>query len=235
MYRGSTALGVICARGGSKGLPRKNLADIGGRPMIGWSVRAAGQSALLDRTIVSSDDAEILEAAREAGGETPFVRPPELATDGASLVDVLIHASAFFHHEYDLIVLMQTTSPFRRGSDIDDCIRALVDADATACVTVSEAENPPELAMRRDEAGKLLVDDWSAFQKPRQAFPKHYYPNGMVFVVRRTHLMANRRIYADDTIGVVTPPERSVDIDNEHDLALARFSLDRNPDIAQSD
>src|SRR3990170_965342 len=118
----STVLAVIPARGGSKSIPRKNIKPLGGKPLIGWTIDAALQSRMLSRVIVSTDDAEIAQAARECGAETPFLRPPELAQDDSSSISVVLHALQWLeeqeHFSPDYVLLLQPTSPFRNAHDI---------------------------------------------------------------------------------------------------------------------
>lgn len=215
-------LGVICARGGSKGLPRKNVLDLGGKPLIAWSVEAARGSALLDRTIVSTDDAEIAEAARAAGGDVPFLRPAELASDTAPIADALVHALEEVSGVYDIVVLLQATSPLRTAADIDATIKALADADADSAVTVSQQVKSPDMFVTIDGDGMLAAQAEGGLFKRRQEQVAYYLPNGQVYAVRRDYLIATRKVYSDRTRAVVTPTERSVDIDTDFDLKLAR-------------
>ena len=141
-------MAVIPARGSSKGLPRKNVLPLGGRPLIAWTVDAARAAHALTRTIVSSDDAEILARAREAGGETPFVRPAAFATDTASSLEVALHALDWLvEHERwqaEVLVLLPATAPLRRAHHIDAAVATLLaDAALEAVVAVTEADYPP--------------------------------------------------------------------------------------------
>src|SRR3990167_8107255 len=136
MIDGKKVLAVITARGGSKGLPRKNILEVGGRPMLAWSVDAAEKSSLLDRTILSSDDDEIIRVGREWGCDVPFKRPLELAHDETSTEHALIHALDHLEETYDYIVLLQPTSPLREAQDIDNCITTCRRRGVPACVSV---------------------------------------------------------------------------------------------------
>jgi len=133
MYKGKRIVATINARGGSKGVPGKNIRDLGGLPLIAWTIREARRSALIDRVIVSSDDEGILAVARSHGADTPFVRPAELARDDTPGVDPVLHVvEALKPDMYDYIVLLQPTSPLRTVEDIDGCIAACLDA-ASSC------------------------------------------------------------------------------------------------------
>ena len=142
MYKGKRILGLITARGGSKGIPRKNVIDVGGKPLIGWTIDAAKESELLDRVVLSSDDDEIIQVATSMGCEAPFKRSADLSGDAASSADVVkdcLHRMP----GYDYVALLQPTSPLRRTDDIDSAIRMCIDNDAPSCVSVCEAEESP--------------------------------------------------------------------------------------------
>jgi N-acylneuraminate cytidylyltransferase len=151
---GRSVLAIIPARGGSKGIKRKNLVDVGGRPLIVWTIAAALGSRHIDRVILSSDDEEIIAAAEAAGCEAPFRRPASLATDEAGSAEVVAHALARVPG-YALFVLLQPTSPLRTSGDIDAALELLDASGADFCVSVTEAEDHPYLVYRRDEAGRI--------------------------------------------------------------------------------
>lgn len=220
-------LAVLCGRGGSKGLPRKNVLDLGGKPVIAWSVEAARNSKLLDRCVVSTDDAEIAEAARAAGGDVPFMRPAELATDTAAVTEAMIHVVETLPESYDIIVLLHATSPFRTGGDIDDCIRMLVETGADTCVTFSEMVKPPSYIVQIDENDRMRPLEGSGLLKRRQETARHYLPNAAVYAVWTPFLLQHRKVYSDDTAALVTPYERAIDIDGILDLEIARGLLTR--------
>jgi len=226
MINGSTVLGLIIARGGSKGLPGKNILDLGGKPLIAWSVEAARQSRVLDRLVVSTDDEAIMEAARAAGGEIPFRRPPELATDQTSAMDVVIHALDNVGAAYDYVVLLQATSPFRTSDDIDQTIAACVDNQAPCCVTIAEVSKSPYWMFSLDTARHLvplIPQDQMATQ--RQALPQFYALNGAVYVARVDWLRCTKQFVTPETIGHIMRPEHSIDVDTAFDLRLAQSML----------
>lgn len=222
-------LAVIAARGGSKGLPRKNILPLAGRPMIAWSIEATKTATLLDRTVVSTDDPEIAEVARTAGAEVPFLRPAELATDSASIIDALFHAVDALAETPDYLVLLQATSPLRTGADIDECIRACLDGGAAAAATITPAAKPPYWMFLRDERGRVRPVIERDAQEQRQALPPTFAPTGAVFVAQTEWLRRERSFWkAGETVGVVIPPERSVDVDSDMDFRFAEF-LAQNP------
>jgi CMP-N,N'-diacetyllegionaminic acid synthase len=203
MIDGLGVLGVIAARGGSKGLPRKNILPVAGRPLIAWSIAAAGESRWLDRAIVSTDDAEIAEVARSWGGDVPFLRPGELATDEASFVDAVLQVADSIAGNHTYVVLLQATSPLRTGADIDAAIEICRGLRAPACVSVAPVSKGP----------------WWMYTIDK--LPAVFMPNGAVYVGELAWLRRSRSFYGERTVASEMPPERSVDIDSVVDLKLA--------------
>lgn len=226
MIDGKRVLGIVAARGGSKGLPRKNVLPAAGKPLIAWTIGAAKASALLDRVIASTDDDEIAQVARQWGCEVPFLRPPELATDTAAIADALIHALDSLGEAYDYMVLLQATSPMRTGSDIDAAIRKCVEAKAPSCVTLAEPSKSPYWMFHMGEGGRLdPLMGWDYLRKRRQELPDTFAVNGAVYVVDCAWFRRTRTFYTEETVGCVMPAERSVDIDTAADLALFEFIM----------
>lgn len=225
---GRRVLGLIIARGGSRGLPGKNLLPLGGRPLIAWSVRAGAEATLLDRVVVSTDSLEIAEAARRAGGEVPFLRPAALADDEAAVEAVIEHALATLAGGYDTIVLLQATSPLRRGEDIDGCLRRLWEGGAPSCVSVAPSAKHPAWMFSLGDDGRLVpfIAERPATTR-RQDVSQAYAPNGAVYAAEVDWLRRVGRFYAPETIGYVMPVERSVDIDTRIDLEWAEFLVSR--------
>jgi N-acylneuraminate cytidylyltransferase len=151
MIDNHSVLGVILARGGSKGLPRKNVRDLAGKPPIAWTIEAGQEAEYLDRLILSSDDDEIMAVAKEYGCEVPFRGPDVLAEDDTSSMDALLHALDQVE-TYDYVVLLQPTSPLRTADDIDSTIARCHQNGGTACVTVIETDKPPQWRSRRRHA-----------------------------------------------------------------------------------
>lgn len=222
MINGKTVLAVITARGGSKGLPGKNVADLGGRPVVAWSVAAGKDSRHVDRLILSSDDPKIIATARKAGCEVPFRRPARLATDNASIQDVLFHALDALGESYDYVVLLQATSPLRTARDIDACV-ALCHETGYPVISVSPAVKPPQWMFAIDGRGCLRqILKTPRVAGRRQELPAAYVPNGAVYVARAKWLRRHRSFYGPKTRPYIMPAERSVDIDTKLDLLLAR-------------
>jgi len=222
---GLRVLAIVPARGGSKGLPRKNVLDLGGRPLLAWTLAAAQASRYLDRCVVSTDDEEIAAVARAHGGDVPFIRPAELATDAASAQDVLEHALRQLPG-FGIVVILQPTSPLRSSNDIDGAIETLQEHHAPSCVSVVEPGKSPYWSYRVDENNRLtpLLDP--AFSRMRrQDLPQTYVLNGAVYAAHTQWLLDNRGALGDGTVPYVMPAERSVDIDSAFDLELAALYL----------
>lgn len=222
----SKTLAVICARGGSKGLPRKNVLPLGGKPLVAWSVAAGLAATSLSRLIISTDDPEIAEAARQAGCEVPFLRPPELAGDEIGVDAALVHALDAIGGHWNAVVLMQATSPFRKALDIDACVDKLLKGDAPGVVSVTRAAKPPHWMYSLDAQDRLVSILPEFLQASRrQDLPPAYVPNGAVYAMRLPNFVQSRRFYEDGTQAYVMPPERSVDIDTPLDFAFAQALL----------
>jgi len=214
-------LAIIPARGGSKGLPRKNIRPLHGLPLVVWTIREAKKSKYIDRLILSSEDEEIISIAEEYGCEVPFVRPQELAEDETTGMDVIFHAMEQVPG-YDLIVLLQPTSPLRTVADIDVCIKICHHRNAPACVTVTKVEKHPlwMYYLRDDDTLTPVITDKNMPQR-RQDLPSAFVLNGAVYVGEREFLLRNKSYFYHETIAHIMPRERSVDIDSNLDFNLA--------------
>lgn len=224
MIQGKKVLAVIAARGGSKRLRRKNVLEAGGKPMVAWSIVAGQGSRYIDRLILSSDDDEIIDVARQWKCDVPYRRPDGLAGDTARIEDALIHALDHIEDDYDYLVLLQATSPLRTSADIDACLELCVEAGAPAAITVSEPGKSPYWMFRLDSSGHLqpLIDGDDV---PRQNPPITYVINGAVYVARVPWFREHTKFFTPETLAHVMPPERSLDVDSEIDLLTARAIL----------
>lgn len=231
MIKGRRILAVVLARGGSKGLPGKNLMPLGGRPMVAWSVIAAGESRLVDRAIVSTDDPAIADAARAAGGEVPFMRPAALASDEATVHEAMIHALDQLGQPFDYVAALQATSPLRTGADIDGAIEACDSAGAATCISVVPAPKSIYWSFAIADTGRLapvLDSQWQT--RRRQELPAVYQPNGAVYVARVDWYRQNLTFVDRDTVPYVMPPERSLEVDSPLDMTLIRALFTANSD-----
>lgn len=226
MILNKTVLAIIPARGGSKGIPGKNIREIAGKPLIAWTIEAAKKSKYIDRLILSSDDNDIIEVAKEWGCEVPFVRPSELARDDTPGIATVLHAIEALPEHYEYVVLLQPTSPLRSVNDIDDCIRTCIDHYAASCVSVTEPERSPYLMYSLDSTDHLLplIEQFKHFSR-RQDLPKVYALNGAIYVAKSVWLKSNLTFVSDETIAYEMPKHRSIDIDTEIDLKFAEFLL----------
>jgi len=226
MIEGRKVLAVITARGGSKGLPRKNVANAGGKPLIVWSIEAARGSRLVDRTVLSSEDPEIIAVAEQWGCDAPFVRPPELATDESPIEGVLIHALDQIGGNYDYVVLLQPTSPLRQAADIDGAIETCHESGAPACITVSTPAKSPYWMFTLDETGRMTrLIETSGPTHRRQDLPPVFAANGAVYVMAVPGFRASGQIFSPDAVAYVMAPDRSLDVDSAMDLAMLNTLL----------
>ncbi|GGG84552.1 acylneuraminate cytidylyltransferase family protein [Paenibacillus radicis (ex Gao et al. 2016)] len=227
MINDKKVLGIIPARGGSKGVPGKNIRMLGDKPLIAWTIEEAAKSIYLDRTIVSSDDEAIIQTALKYGGDVPFKRPDHLAQDDTPGMAPILHAIEHLP-EYEYIVLLQPTSPLRTYEDIDRCIECFVNDGAASAVTVTEQEKSPYWMFQLNE-GKIL-EPVMGETKPltRQELPKIYVLNGAVYVSSAAHLKKFESFVAGETSGCIMPKERSIDIDTVMDFKICEVLLHEN-------
>jgi CMP-N,N'-diacetyllegionaminic acid synthase len=221
-------LGVIPARGGSKGLPGKNLRTLGTLSLIGHAVASCRESTRLTRFLVSTDSEAIAAEARRHGADVPFIRPAALASDEAGMVPVLQHAVRWLEangSRPDLIVTLQPTSPFRVGADIDETIAKIVETGADSAQTVTEASYHP-FFMKTLEGDRTvaLFHEGHKYVR-RQDAPTVYQPSGAVYVTRYDVLMTEGKVLGADNRGIVRGFEASVNIDTEWDFLLAELVL----------
>jgi CMP-N-acetylneuraminic acid synthetase len=228
-------LAVVPARGGSKGIPRKNLQLLGGKPLVALAVEAGRAATLVSRVLCSTDDPEIADAARAAGGEVPFLRPPDLARDTSEDWPVFMHALNFLAREDnwvpDVVVNLRPTSPLRRPSHVDDAIRLLQDTGADSVKAVCLARQHPHKMWLRQPDGQIEPFLKTPFRLtrgpdvPRAQLEDVYWQNGVVDVTRREVILEQKTIIGRRVAGLVTETADSIDIDTPLDLALAELIL----------
>ena len=225
MINGKTVLGVIPARGGSKGIPRKNVLDISGKPLIAWTIEAGHQSSYIDRLILSSDDDEIMKVAASCGCDIPFVRPAELATDLTPGIEPVLHAIAELP-DYDYLVLLQPTSPLRTAEDIDRCIETCLSSKAPACVSVVQLDKSPQWMYSLDDSWRMtsMFGNRPLLER-RQDSETVYVLNGAVYVAEVEYLRSQHSFITSKTVAYPMIKERSVDIDSWWDWRLAEWLL----------
>lgn len=223
-------LAIIPARGGSKRIPRKNLREVDGRPLIAHTIHQVNSSRKIDRAVVSTDDEEIAEVASNYGGDVPFERPTELAADTASVAGTITHALEWVSREdcrYDQLCSLQVTSPLRTAGDIDNALTRLEGSDAESCVSISKFITPPQWAVTPDSDGFLSAyfdQDVLWVDEPDRSQEIHtlFHPNGAIYAATTAAWRDHESFYTPRTIGYQMPPERSFDIDEPWELDIVR-------------
>ena len=233
MYRNKKILGLITARGGSKSIPKKNIALVAGKPLISYTVVAANDSTLLTRTIVSTDDAEIASVCREYGADVPFMRPAELAQDKTPHIPVIQHALRWLQDNagetYDYVMILQPTSPLRSADDIDGAIKKAVDTDADSVMSMVELSDFDPRKIKKIVADEIvpMFSEEGAQSGRRQDGARAYKRNCAIYLTKTEYIMRN------DLFGAVSrpylmPADRSLDINTPDDLAYADFLMARH-------
>jgi len=226
MIKGKSVLAIIPARGGSKGIPRKNIRMLAGKPLIAWTIDEAKKSKYIDRLILSSEDEEIIKVAKDWGCEVPFIRPVELAQDDTPGIEPVLHALDTLNEKYDYVMLLQVTSPLRQVNDIDGCVEMCIDSNASSCVSVTEVNQHPYLMYTVNHEGTLstLVDQKEKISR-RQDLPAVYILNGAVYIAESTWIRHSRSFLRPNTKAYVMSQDRSQDIDDFIDLQIAESIL----------
>ena len=222
-------ISIIPARGGSKGLPGKNILPLCGKPMIAYTIEAAKQSKYIDRVIVSTDDQNIADIALQYGAEVPFLRPDFLASDTAQAVDNYIYTIERLSKEWNTpieeFVVLQPTSPLRIVEDIDGAIEMFMEKKADSVISYTPETHPVRWHKYLDE-NNAFVDIFDTTIANRQDLKTSYYPNGAVYVFRFS-MIKERKYYTDKSYGFVMPRVRSVDIDYKEDFDYVEFLMSR--------
>src|SRR5262245_22535089 len=245
----NSVLALITARGGSKGVPRKNITRVGGRPLIAWSISAAREAARLlerrtngwaiDRIVVSNYSKEIRDVCIAEGADVPFLRPGNLAQDNSSHIDTVCHALEWLdknqNYRPEWILLLQPTSPLRNSEDIMMAIESVREKDAPAVISVCETHDHPYLARKMDNEARLQEFLPCPLAYPRrQDLPAVYAMNGAIYLVRRKALLESRTFEPRGTVGYIMPVERSLQVDSAWDMPLLDLVL-RDPGQSRSD
>ena len=226
-------LAIIPARGGSKGLPRKNIKLLGDLPLICHTIKAALDSNLIDRVIVSTENDEIASIAKNCGAEVPFMRSIDLASDTSMVMDSYLQVVDMITKEnsklIESFVALLPTVPLRTSKDIDNAIQIFNDKNANSVISVVEASTPVYWHRSISKEGILenFLPEFNAL-KNRQEFKKTYLPNGAVYVFRTEVLRSTREYYTSKTYPYIMPKERSADIDDNFDFEWARYLFKKN-------
>lgn len=231
-------LGIIPARGGSKSVPRKNIKDLGGKPLIAWTIEAAKASGVFDRIILTTDDTEIAEVGKRYGAEVPFMRPPELAQDTTPTLPVLQHAITWLkeneQYEPDAGMILQPTTPFRSAEHIKGAVELFEKTGADSVVSVVEIPGNyhPHWAFKVDDDLRATLYLGGAIKtriKRRQDLPKAYAPNGMIYLFRPKFLFdpVDPNFYGEDVRAYAVEEQASINIDSPEDWVLAEMAVER--------
>ena len=228
------AVGIIPARGGSKGVPRKNMRQLGGMPLIQYTIEAARASRLSD-FVISTDDAEITAIAQMQGC-TVIQRPAELATDSTAMIPVVIHAVQTLVNagqQFDYVMLLQPTAPLRTSEDIDASLTLLIESGADTVVSVTPVPghcHPDwQFVIEDDHLHLYNREPWENLIPRRQLLSPTYTRNGAIYACKTSVLLENGSLYGSNVRAYVMPESRSVNIDSEFDLALAELRLSTHP------
>lgn len=225
-------IAIIPARGGSKGLPGKNILPLCGKPMIAYAIEEAKKSKYIDHVVVSTDDQKIADIALQYGAEVPFLRPDFLASDTAQAVDNYIYTIERLSKEWNIaideFVVLQPTSPLRIVEDIDGAIELFLRKKADSVISYTSEAHPVHWHKYLDDEGRF-IDIFDATIANRQDLKKSYYPNGAVYVFK-VSMIKERKYYTDNSFAFVMPRERSVDIDYKEDFEYVEFLMRRRYD-----
>lgn len=229
-------LAIVQARGGSKGIPGKNIRKLGGHPLIAYSIASGLAATSVTRLITSTDDNEIAEVAKDYGAEVPFLRPDELATDDAQDFSLFEHALTWLRNSENyipqMIVQLRPTSPLRPKNSIDDAIKLLFEDNEADCVrTVIPSQQNPYKMWRTGEKylSPLLGDEFpEPYNMPRQKLPKTYWQTGHLDVIRYETIVEKNSLTGERVLPLIIEPKYCTDIDNLDDWELAEWKLTRD-------
>lgn len=225
------SLCLVPARGGSKRLKRKNVRDLGGKPLVAHTIEAALASEVFDRVVVSTEDDEIAAVAEEYGAEVPFTRPAELATDTAQVTDVTDHAIEYFTDRgetFEYLAVLLPTTPLRTAGDLRSAAETFLEhPDAKFLMCVTDYSYSPFEAL--EWSGDFLEPFWDGeyYERRSQDRPDLVVDNGAAYLVDVEAYERERTFYGSSLVGYHMPPERSIDVDERFDLELAEFLLQR--------
>ena len=226
MYKNNSFLAIVPARGGSKGLPGKNIKELCGKPLVAWSIEAGLKSKYVDEVMVSTDDEKIAEISKKHGANVPFLRPSDLASDTATTFDAVKHTIDYYKNElkkeFDYIVLLEPTSPLREVCDIDRAIEILLESKADSIVGICKTESQnPAFLVSKDEKGLIAgYENKDMRVLRRQEIKDVYFFEGTIYVSKTDVLLDKKTFYHDNTIGYEVPKYKSLEIDDIDDFVM---------------
>lgn len=226
-------LAVIPARGGSKGIPKKNIVELGGKPLIAYSIEVAKKSRLVNRMIVTTDDQEIADVAKKYGAEAPFIRPANLAQDDTPPEPVLKHVLEFLvkeeNYKPDIIVWLEPPFPFRTAEEVDEAIKLFqADPEADSLRGVCQPfQNPYKMWVLKNKYLQPLIkkEGVTFCSQPRQKTGEVYWQNGHIYLLRYDTIMKKGNFYGEKILPFILAEDKFIDIDSEYNLELARLLL----------
>lgn len=224
---------IIPARGGSKGVPGKNIKEICGKPLIAWTIEAAKKAKGIDRVIVTTDDLAIAAVAQEYGAEVPFLRPAELSSDTASAIDVYLHATEYVMNvtdqKLDKFMVLLPTVPLRNEKHIEEALAQFERDGATTLISFAEAEVPASWYHKLDEEGRVHNAGFGqgVTMTNRQNNETYIVPNGAIYILDYELLKNKRTYYCDNTVAYIMSREDSIDIDYPIDFEFAKCLMEK--------
>ncbi len=224
-------LAVVPARGGSKGIPGKNIRPLAGKPLIAYAIASGLESQWVSDLVVTTDSPEIQEISLRLGAQVPFLRPSHLATDTAlaipTIQDAVLRMEALKGFKYDYVIMLQPTAPMRTAADIDEALEKLITNGADSIISVVDVNNYHPIKMKRLSPDGFLSDyeSYPIENPPRQSLPKVYIVNGAIYAVKRDVLMEGNSFKGKTCLGHVMPEERSVNIDSIVDFKVAEILM----------
>lgn len=218
---------IITARGGSKGIPKKNIKLLNEKPVIAYTIEESIKSNFIKQTYVTTEDSEISDISQEYGAEV-INRPKELAQDNSTSVDVILHSIQYLENNDELpdfFVLLQPTSPLRTKEDIENAIRLFIENECDALISVSQLDHSSMMSFEIQNNFLTPNCDEKFLNRRRQELPKFYCPNGAIYITTPTSIRKNKTFIPKKTTAYIMPPERSIDLDTAFDFKLAEFLL----------
>lgn len=230
MYKRSKILALILARGGSKGIPKKNIKILKGKPLLAYTIEEAKNSKYIDRIILSTDDKYIANTGKKYGAEVPFIRPEKLATDEATSEDTMIHAIKWLqdndNYNPKYTMLLQPTSPLRIKKDIDKSIELIINKGADSLVGLVKSDKHPYWMMEIKNGEVVPFDERKTEYNRRQELPPIYIINGAMYIVRTELLLKEKNLQPGYTVPYIMPKKRSVDIDDMMDWRFVEMLIE---------
>lgn len=224
MYRNKRILAIIPARGGSKGLPGKNIKPLCGKPLIGWTIKQAKDCKYIDEIFVTTDSEKIANTAKEFGVDVPFLRPVELANDTSSSMDVVEHVLSHFENKnifFDYILLLEPTSPLRKKNDLDSAIQLAIENDAAdGVISLGEVHmEHPMIVKKINEQGKITpyIDNVKKISHRQQA-DKAYFPYGVIYMIKTEVFKKERAFYTNNVLPYYIERWQNYEVDDIYDF-----------------